>query len=225
MPFNELKRRDSWPPTIVHLREPHNARTDTFDPEGIDENPFSYFLSSPEDLDDDEDLSAGIESSSDPKPTIREVSPSSLQRVPLPIEEDDEDGFGLDLPLSLKDFTIGHISGRKSRAGNHIDATGLGILIPENASTRGRARARMSSERVGRGRGRARSLSARRPQSWRRPSPDIYPIEEEDDDELPEFTRTETPEIVVTTPSEAHIYHLAPPVVKPKLKKRVHWAI
>jgi hypothetical protein len=225
MPFNELQRRDSWPPTILHIRENHNPRTDTFDPTAIDENPFSYFLTSPEDLDefDDEDLSAGIESSSS-KPIIREVSPSSLQRVPLTIEEVDEEDSGFEVPMTLKEFTVKHISGRQSRTGRHAGPTGLGISIPENASMRGRARVKLAPNRAGHGRGRARTLSARRPQSWRMPSPDIFSIEEENEDES-QIERTNTPEIVVTTPTETHIYHLAPAALEPKKKKRVHWAI
>jgi hypothetical protein len=227
MPFNELQRRDSWPPTILHIRESHNPSTDTYDANAIDENPFSYFLTSPEDIDDfdDEDLSAGIESSSTSKPIIREISPSSLQRVPLILEEDEEEESSFIMPLSLKDFTTKHISGRKSRTGYHKGVTGLGISLPETASTRGRARIKLASTRAaGQGRGRARTLSARRPQSWSMPSPDIFSIEEENEDEI-HVEQQKTPEIVVTTPDERHIYHLAPAAFEPKQKKRVHWAI
>lgn len=226
MPFSELLRRDSWPPTILHIRENHNPRTDTFEPTAIDENPFSYFLT-PEDIDDfdNEDLSAGIESSATPKPIIREVSPSSLQRVPLPltIEEDDDEDSPFEMPMTLKDFTAKHNSGRQSRRGNHSGVTGLGISIPENTSTRGRARVKLAPTR-GVGRGRARTLSARRPQSWSMPSPDMFSIEEENEDEI-QNEKAKTPEIMVTTPDQRHIYHLAPAAFEPKKKKRVHWAI
>jgi hypothetical protein len=224
MPFNELQRRESWPPTIIHIRENHNPRTDTFDPSAIDDNPFSYFLTSPEDLDDfdDEDFSAGIESSSSSKPLVREISPSSLQRVPFIIEEQEDSIF--EAPMTLKDFTAKHISGRKSRRGNHVGGTGLGISIPEASSTRGRARVKLAPSRPSLGRGRARTLSARRPQSWSMPSPDIFSIEEENEDES-QTEQTKTPEIVVTTPDERHIYHLSPAAFEPKKKKRVHWAL
>jgi hypothetical protein len=227
MPFNELQRRESWPPTIIHIRKNHNPRTDTFEPSAIDDNPFSYFLTSPEDLDDsdDEDLSAGIESSHSSKRLVREISPSSLQRVPLMIEEEEEEDSPFESPMTLKDFTIKHTSGRKSRRGNHAGVTGLGISIPESASTRGRARVKLAPSRPGIGRGRARTLSARRPpQSWSMPSPDIFSIEEENEDES-QTEKTKTPEIIVTSPDERHIYHLSPAAFEPKKKKKVHWAL
>jgi hypothetical protein len=211
MPFNELQRRESWPPTIIHIRKNHNPRTDTFEPSAIDDNPFSYFLTSPEDLDDsdDEDLSAGIESSHSSKRLVRE-------------EEEDSP---CESPMTLKDFTIKHTSGRKSRRGNHAGVTGLGISIPESASTRGRARVKLAPSRPGIGRGRARTLSARRPpQSWSMPSPDIFSIEEENEDES-QTEKTKTPEIIVTSPDERHIYHLSPAAFEPKKKKKVHWAL
>jgi hypothetical protein len=122
MPFNELQRRDSWPPTVLRL---HDATAE--DTKDIDEDPFSFFLTSPDDvdLDDDEDLSAGIESSSKPTP-VRSISPSEIQKhsppspSPLPFidsDEDEEYDYGLSMPLSLKDFTARHTNdGRKSRS-------------------------------------------------------------------------------------------------------------
>ncbi|KAF4635312.1 hypothetical protein G7Y89_g2777 [Cudoniella acicularis] len=225
MPFNELHRRDSWPPTILRIRDQNS--TETFNISAIDENPFAFFLSSPDDIEDfldDEDLSAGIETSV-PKPVVREVSPSSLQRIPLP--DDKAHSFGLEMPMTLKDFSIRHTSGRKSRAGDYKEAgVGLGISMPENAALRGRPRVKLSSERAGRGRGRARSLSARRTQSWREPSPDIWSIEEEkeSDEENTQMVRNSGVKIVITPASsddEAPIK--ASP--SPKPKKRVHWAI
>lgn len=231
MPFNELQRRDSWPPTILHLRSKHNPRTDTFESD-IDENPFSYFLTSPDDISDfdDEDYSAGIESSNSKTPIIREVSPSSLQRVPLPPIDDEEEEDSLEMPLTLKDFTKRHTSPftppqKSPRTVKHHIPTGLGITIPESwsSSSRGRARVKLSPER-GRGRGRARSLSARRPQSWRLPSPDIWSIEEENEDEGARVKTPEIPDITLSTPTNTHVYQLAPPEPAPKQRKKVHWA-
>lgn len=246
MPFNELQRRDSWPPTVLRLHDEDHA--DEFDDvSDIDENPFSFFLTSPEDLDDaEEDLSAGIETSSSSfKPTIREVSPSSLQRVPLPDSSSDEDDdSALEMPLTLKAFTLLHTSGKKSRAGHYKSpGTGLGISIPENVALRGRSRVKLAPTRSGHGRGsgrtRARSLGSRRPQSWRLPSPDIWSIEEEKEDEAEaEAEREETtstaekktrstqvPVIKVIEPSpvEEPAKDLLPSPPKKK-KKRVHWA-
>jgi len=188
MPFNELQRRDSWPPTIVRI-PPRNTSDLTFDPTLLDEDPISFFLTAPEDIDDflsDEELSAGIESSSK-SPVIREISPSSLQRIPRLEEEDEEEEF--EVPMTLADFTAKHNSGRQSRSGHYLEGEakkkgglGLGITLPEHVAMRGRARVRLIPEGRGRGRGRARTLSARRPQSWREPSPEIWRIEEEDED-------------------------------------------
>lgn len=191
MPFNTPQRRDSWPPTIVRI--PASAPNDL---SLIDENPISFFLSPPEDIDDflfDEDLTAGIESSRTPKrPIIREISPSSLQRLPRLEEageedEEEEEQEDFEAPMTLKDFTDRHTSGRQSRTGQNSDGLGLGlglglgITLPDNAAMRGRARIRLPPR--GRGAGRARTLSARRPQSWVAPSPEIFRIDEEKEEE------------------------------------------
>jgi hypothetical protein len=227
MPFNELQRRDSWPPTIVRIRDDQPEDADE-----IDENPFSFFLTSPEDIDeflDDEDLDAGIETPDSSKSPMREVSPSSLQRVPLDDNEDYD--FGLAMPLSLKDFTIRHTSGRKSRAGQRSDdgLKGLGIAIPELSATRGRAQVRLTASRSGRGRGQTRSLSARRPQSWSEPSPEIWSIKEEKESDEEEVAKTATTSdnkemgLSASAPATSHIEQKV--TLSPKPKKRVRWAI
>lgn len=220
MPYNELQRRDSWPPTIIRLRDEEEENLDN-----IDEDPISFFLTSPEDIDeflDDEDLSAGIETPDSHTP-VREVSPSTLQRVPL--EDDDDETFGLAMPMTLKDFTAKHTSGRKSRAGTRKDELkGLGINIPEFTATRGRPKIRLTPSRSGRGRGQTRSLSARRPQSWREPSPDIWTIKEEresDDDVKTESVKVQTP-VSMSAPASTNMGAMMTP--SPKPKKRVHWA-
>ena len=232
MPFNQLQRRDSWPPTIIRIDLDESAHEvyldDPYDP--IDEDPFSHFLTPPDDVEDAddadfEDLSAGIESSKSASPPVRAISPSSLEQI---IEEE-EQGHGVKLPLALKDFSKLH-SAKKE------EAVGLGIDMPELMATRGRSRVRTPS-RVGggRGRGQTRSLPGRRtPHSWRVPSPDVWSIEEEGEAE-PEGntagdeimaaqkhvegfdTRVEGVKAVKRTPS---------PMLSesPKPKKRVHWA-
>jgi hypothetical protein len=230
MPYNELQRRDSWPPTIIRIRDEEPEDLDN-----IDENPISFFLTSPEDIDeflDDEDLSAGIETPEFSNSPVREVSPSSLQRHPLEDDKDeDEDfGFGFAMPMSLKDFSAKHTSGRKSRAGQRSEdeLKGLGIKIPEFSATRGRPKVRLTPSRSGRGRGQTRSLSARRPQSWREPSPDIFTIKEEresDDDQNPEkglSKKVETP-ISASAPASTNLGAMMTP--SPKPKKKVHWAL
>ena len=223
MPFSEPSHRDSWPPTIIRLREDDAGETDT-----IDENPFSFFLTTPEDdIEDDEDLSAGIESKSPKSAQVREISPSDIQRSPLPLDKDDEDDeeFGLAMPLTLKDFTRKHTNdGRNSRAGKRAEEelTGLGITIPISA-TRGRATVRLAPRRVGGGRGRARTLSARRPRSWRAPSPDLGSIKEERDSD--EELKTGYLVVDETSASAPATTYIAQAAILPKPKKKVHWAL
>jgi hypothetical protein len=222
MPFNELQRRDSWPPTIIRIRDEEPE-----DLENIDEDPISFFLTSPADIDDfldEEDLSAGIETPESSNSPVREVSPSTLQRRPLEDDQDEDLDFGLAMPMTLKDFTAKYTSGRNSRAGQRPedDLKGLGIAIPEFSATRGRPKVRLTPSR-GRGKGQTRSLSARRPQSWREPSPEIFTIKEErdtDDNQNPE--KAETP-ISASAPASTNIGAMMTPSSKPK--KRVHWAL
>jgi len=227
MPFNELQRRDSWPPTVLRIRE---EEPDVIDP--IDEDPFSFFLTSPEDIDidDDEDLSAGIESSKSKSPQIQEVSPSTIQKHSPPMhlddDEDEDEDFGLAMPLSLRDFSRRQSSdGRKSRSTQRPEdaLTGLGIAIPITA-VRGRATVRLTPSRSGRGRGQTRSLSARRPRSWRAPSPDLGSIteERESDEEGKLCVEVATKELSVSAPATSYMDQAAATPVKPK--KRVHWA-
>ncbi|CZS93239.1 uncharacterized protein RAG0_03611 [Rhynchosporium agropyri] len=236
MPIHELQRRDSWPPTVVRLRDDEN------DENLIDDDPFSFFLTSPEDFDDflDEDLTAGIETPDSARSPVREVSPSKLQRAPLldADSDDEDDRFGLAMPLSLKDFTRKHSSsgGRQSRAGlRNDDLQGLGISLPLNtefSASRGRAQVRLTPpSRNGRGRGQTRSLSARRPQSWRLPSPDIYSIKEEKENDEDEKTGGEADgeagtDMIISTsaPATVKIDEMMMDVLK-KPKKKVHWAV
>lgn len=227
MPFNELQRRDSWPPTQIRLHddEPENL-------DNIDDDPIAFFLTSPEDIDeflDNEDLSAGIETSESSKTPVREISPSKLQRVPL--DDTDEDfQFGLAMPMTLKEFTSKHISGRKSRLGlrSEDELKGLGIEIPGFSATRGRPMVRLTPSRSGRGRGQTRSLPARRAQSWREPSPDIWTIKEEresDEEQKPETSLSRMLETPMSSSAPASTTLGAMMTPSPKPKKRVHWAL
>lgn len=220
MPFNQLQRRDSWPPTVIHLR-------DNADIEEIDDDPFSYFLTSPDEITDEDidDFSAGIESD-DEKSEVREISPSALQRAPLDIHDEDEDEdvlFGFAMPLSLKDFTKLSTNGRESRAGHREQLKGLGISIPEFTNSRGRAKVRLASPR-GRGKGQSRSVPLRRPHSWREPSPDLGSIREERESENEEEGVKEKEKEIVSAPATARVESKAVATPKPK-KKKVHWAL
>ncbi|KAB8301653.1 hypothetical protein EYC80_003490 [Monilinia laxa] len=222
MPFNELQRRDSWPPTIIHLRENNG------DGESIDENPFSYFLTSPDEITDDDidDFSAGIESDEEEKSEVREVSPSALQRAPLNDDDDDDDDvlFGFAMPLSLKDFTRAYESGRESRAGHRVgeQLKGLGISIPEFKDSRGRAKVQLASL-SSRGRGQTRSVPLRRPHSWRAPSPDLGSItEEQESDGTEEGNAQHNTKEISSAPSSSRVSSKAVESSKPK--KKVHWA-
>lgn len=244
-------RRDSWPPTRVHLsQDAYTSQIRSNLQAAIDENPFAFFLTSPDDDEDDDDylslsdddLNAGIETpDSASRSPVREISPSSLQRNPLPFEDDEDDeeeeyefGLGLAIPLSLRDFTKARStnisgSGRKSRTSNHYNdreqdqMRGLGISgLSNEFSARGRAKVRLVP---GRGRGLSRSLSARKPASWRAPSPEIFSIREEresgEEEEMESYSRS--------APSSSRVGGiLASPRLgegKEKVKKRVHWAI
>jgi hypothetical protein len=243
MPFNELQRRDSWPPTVVRLCDDDVAGD--ADPDTIDENPFAYFLTSPDELDDffddDEDLSAGIETPDSAHSPVREVSPSALQRASLDLNDDDDEeeyDFGLAMPVSLKEFTTKHNSMRKARAeqrkADGLGMLGLGISLSQSTAARGRAKLRLVPTRGYRGRGqtRSRSLSARRPpQSWREPSPEIFSIKEEreSDEDGKSAERMESDKAISSsapTTSRIGVGGLAAssPVPISKPKKKVHWA-
>ncbi|KAI9742542.1 MAG: hypothetical protein M1818_003682 [Claussenomyces sp. TS43310] len=213
MPFKELNRRESWPPAIVHLQPQDDITMDA-----MDDNPFSFFLTSPDDVedeifDDDDDLSAGIETPAE-RPSVREVSPSSLQRVASPRhdedgnEDDDIDESyirgitrALSMPLSLEDFTSLHSSYQDkvlSRSHPHSGHRSRPVQqpsrplihepqsqrIPSTPTLRGRVglNPAVQSRGRGRGRGQTRSVPARRPRSWREPSPDVWSIPEERED-------------------------------------------
>src|SRR5450432_22898 len=189
MPFQELNRRDSWPPTILRLQDDND---DDLSVEDIDENPFAYFLTSPTPEEDDEfdffeDLSAGIEGDGTSKTPVREVSPSSLQRIPLEQEDESPLGKVLSLPISLRDFTLTHEKRKKEKATRQAE---LDRTIAANAM-RGRRTVRLAPGRTARGRGQTRSLSGSRPHSWREPSPEIdsIPEEREDIDDVPALSQ------------------------------------
>ncbi|KAK1969753.1 hypothetical protein LZ32DRAFT_625414 [Colletotrichum eremochloae] len=195
--------RDSWPPTLVRLAPTTPKEYPSLD--DIDEDPLTYFLTPAPDLEDhDEDVNmmnfdAGIEDNS-PREIVRSVSPSTLDGLskakggrkspPVPglsdlatpdTDEEEEDYIrfapqGFTVPFSLRDFAI---DGVKSK----VRSKSSGALLSPSSFSPGRGKATV---RPG-GRGRQRSVSFRhqRPQHvWREPSPDVWSIEEETEEEL-----------------------------------------
>lgn len=126
MPFNQLKRQDSFPPTILHLSPSNTNKPLPSVPaeNDSDVNPISFFLTTPTpeeddyDYDDDsidyfsdafdEDYGAGIEGSEEDLRSreVREVSPSSLQREKeAAVTDDIEDEVEVDnTPLLFRDL-------------------------------------------------------------------------------------------------------------------------
>lgn len=221
MPSHQLLRRDSWPPTVVHLTE--DADDIIAD---MDENPFSYFLETPaHDFDDlDLDLSAGIESNDDHHnpDDVREVSPSSLQRLPTSTAAELDEHARLEramhswlaAPLSLRDFTRNHHL-HKPRKSQRIPA--------DSSSARGRGIVRLTPPLSRGARARSRSLSSQRPHSWREPSPEIGSIAEED--EQGDARMEEAPALSDATPEPEEVRRQAEPAKrKSKSMKRVRWA-
>lgn len=210
MPFPPAirSRRDSWPPTQVRLNQTLSLEESDHSLDGIDDDPLTYFLTPAPSFDNDDidvdmmDFDAGIEDLSRAQDIVRSVSPSSLEgglkrptgrrlspdrdvsEAVTPNDEEEEDYIhfgngGLGLPFHLRDFTIDGIKPKskgKKAAPNELLRPASFHVSP----ARGRTPAR------GHGQGRARSLSARRrPQHlWREPSPDVWSIEEETEEEL-----------------------------------------
>jgi len=184
MPFAEPHQaycRDSWPPTILRLKE-----ADLSGLNEIDLNPISYFLTTPEVFEDDvEDLSAGIESDDDIFPEIRDVSPSSLQRAALDSEGDssmeEDPSQGLTGFLSLRDFDEAHMADANDDE-CYKDYSTIDTDVPPLPVRSSRRSAKLMSTNPLRGRGRTRSPSGQRQHSWLEPSPDVWTIPEEKED-------------------------------------------
>ncbi|KAH6975463.1 hypothetical protein BKA56DRAFT_618972 [Ilyonectria sp. MPI-CAGE-AT-0026] len=193
-------RRDSWPPTQMRLKPTISTKKSPLPSlEDIDDDPLTYFLTPAPDIDDDDmdiammDFDAGIEDDNQPREMIRSVSPSTLDGLRKPglrpvspdtssditadDDDDDEDYVRFspsrDSLLSLYDL-FGDGTRPKSPAfGQSANNT---HLSPSSPQPRGRTR----------GHGPARTVSSRRRpgQVWREPSPDVWSIEEETEEEL-----------------------------------------
>ncbi|OBT43803.1 hypothetical protein VE00_06265 [Pseudogymnoascus sp. WSF 3629] len=202
MPSHHLIRRDSWPPTILRLG--HDGASDISD---TDANPFAYFLEPAIPADDDNDdyldLSAGIEGDDTKTPQVREVSPSSLQRLPILSDEE------LEAEQAERDMHDW-------------------LAVPHRVKERGGSSKGSKGGRTGAARGRGlvrsgpvpgpvrRSRSAGpRGRAWREPSPEIGVIEEEGEDVEMEMGAAPGPSGAGKKMEERGWG---------KMKKRVHWA-
>jgi len=206
MPFNQPHLSDSWPPTVVRLSaadeseakandsslELHSVDDSTSQEEhdSLEDNPFAYFLSSPEDSEEDEDLSAGIETpdSQSDVPIVRTVSPSDFQRrnpeeilIPVSSEEDyiydaelfDADAYdiGVAIPMTLREFSALHSQFESRPRPGRTQSLPLfpHVTTPES---------RMPTSKLSgptRGHVRGRTLSVHLPASSRRLRADSYP--------------------------------------------------
>ncbi|PFH55483.1 hypothetical protein XA68_18193 [Ophiocordyceps unilateralis] len=207
-------RRDSWPPTQVRLNPSMMKACSDPRPllEDIDDNPLTYFLTpSPGgDLDtfgdDDMDFDAGIEDATHPRTIVRSVSPSSLEGlrksqasasspdldsdVPSTDDDDDDDDCGRFSPPRSVTFRFAPlrnlaIDGLRLRA-RSPPVSGNGLLSSASypGLPRGKADAAVRAQRGGRP---SRSAQVRpRPtrRLWREPSPDVWSIEEETEEEV-----------------------------------------
>lgn len=201
---SELRsRRDSWPPTQVRLRPTVSTKNEPLPSlDDIDADPLTYFLTPAPDMDDDMDhdmmdFDAGIEDSIRPREVIRSVSPSTLDglrkpglrpaspdscsEIATPDDDDTEDYIrftpGPNGLLSLQDLFMTSIRPRPQSPA--FGQSTNSHLSPASSQLRGRPR--------GRGRhGQSRSSHAhRRPGLvWREPSPDVWSISEETEEEL-----------------------------------------
>jgi hypothetical protein len=213
LPLLSRSRRDSWPPTQVRL-DPVLPSVEPALEDIDDDPLTYFLTPAPAvedvDIDDMLDFDAGIEDSNHRREIVRSVSPSSLDGLsrpksrrsspepelsdgPSPYDDDSEEEYirfqpkAIGLPFNLMDFTVDGVK-MKPRSftapvgsGNALTADTL--LSPSSVhapGNRGRTPAR------GLGHSRTRSLSARRrPQHiWREPSPDVWSIEEETEEDL-----------------------------------------
>ena len=227
--------RDSWPPTQMRLNLSAPGKNSEPRPllEDIDDNPLTYFLTPAAendagDIDDDMDFDAGIEDSSHPREIVRSVSPSSLEGLSklkgrgtspdfdsdgLTTDDDDDEDYIRFSPGSPSRLTalrnIG-IDGLRLRTQSPVFGTSANGLLSAASYPAPQARGRTYAR--ARFVGQTRSVSARsRPgHLWREPSPDVWSIQEEPEEDVMLSTETDGTK-------EAEVQKLA---AKPKKKVR-----
>ncbi|OAQ67796.1 hypothetical protein VFPPC_04140 [Pochonia chlamydosporia 170] len=214
MPASDIwSHRNSWPPTQVRLARSSSNKSEPRPLlEDIDENPLTYFLTPAPDNNDDLDdfnaddmlFDAGIEDSNSPKEIVRSVSPSTLDGlsklraktvspdfdsdvVTTDEEGDDEDYIRFSPPSSsfLTPFRNISVENFKLRSKSPPFGRANGFLSPAasfpapSSPPRGRPRQALT---------RSYSAGSRLPprarRLWREPSPDVWSIEEETEEDL-----------------------------------------
>jgi hypothetical protein len=189
--------------------------------EDIDENPLTYFLTpAPDNNEDMDDFSAddmlfdaGIEDSNNPRKVVRSVSPSTLDGlsklrvkavspdfdsdiVTTDDEGDDEDyiRFSPPSPSFLTPFKSISIEAFKLRSKSPPFGRTNGFLSPAasfpapSSPPRGRTRQTLTRSYSA-----GSKLPPRARRLWREPSPDVWSIEEETEEDLIMGESTSTP--------------------------------
>ncbi|KAF4591942.1 hypothetical protein GQ602_002241 [Ophiocordyceps camponoti-floridani] len=204
---NVWSRRDSWPPTQVRLNPPMVKACSDPRPllEDIDDNPLTYFLTpSPDgdmdafgDDDDMEDFDAGIEDASHPRAIVRSVSPSSLEGhrkssggmssldldSDVPSTDDDDDDDDDCVRFSPPRSITSRFAPLRTLAidGLRLRARSTPVLGSGSASYPGPPHGKAHGGRPSRS-AQVRPRPTRR--LWREPSPDVWSIEEETEEEV-----------------------------------------
>lgn len=193
-------RRDSWPPTQVRLEPKSSKKNPEPRPllDDIDEDPLTYFLAPTADHEEDYsmDFDAGIEDPNHPSEMVRSVSPSNLDdlnkdrpsspecdsdvSITSPDDDDDEDYIRWSPHNSrLTSFQDLHTSDLAARTRSPVFGRSTNALLSPNSFPAPTPRGRSI-----RGRPRSSSLRSRPTHLWREPSPDVWSIEEETEEEM-----------------------------------------
>ncbi|KAG5920921.1 hypothetical protein E4U42_006025 [Claviceps africana] len=199
-------RRDSYPPTQIHL--PHGNKNEPRPLlEDMDENPLTYFLT-PDEMDQDMDdlaaddmlFDAGIQDDNHPRAFVRSVSPSTLDGLsklrtraasPDPDsdvvttdDDDDDDDDDIRFPPPTTSFLTPL---RRSFRGSSADARAHHAKSPASSSGPRPAASSSSSSSSSSSATPPTASRGRPPRAlrlWRQPSPDVWSISEETEEEI-----------------------------------------
>lgn len=176
MSFFTHHSRHSWPPYTAPSKQARNRNVRRSEGFGIDENPFSYFISPA--LDDEhnppeEFLTAGIDSEPSPRPRSpfrrrhdNESSVTEVAKAPAAV-----------LRRWIKYMEIHHPHIYHGHQVEPPPPKPIVPFIPPRSKSADRGRESARSIEIARGRKQARSRSGR-PRSWREPSADLWPVSE-----------------------------------------------